>query len=875
MPDSTQGDAASRTTPAGCADDDAAAATASPIALALGPPSHEFLANPFISVHLDGISAQGRLSGWMVDLSTPDQPASVVVSVDGTALGGVLGDRPRPDVIERGDAGFACGFEFDLPPHLFDGRPHVLEVKETAGTALGLHYDGEIARSCIMSGLIVGAAPVLRSHVDGMEAGMIGGWVLRGAAGSTALAGGCSVLATCRGIEVGRLTATLPRHDVALGIKGDARCGFRLAVPDGVERSGRATFRFFLLPEMVELEGSPLQVSFMRERERRALDTILQEIDRLHVELTRLRRRAHALLPRDAYTLESYDAWARRYLPALRRRVRDAQAAGAGTPLVSVVMPVYRPVLTDFLAAVRSVQEQSYPRWELVIVDDASLSRDLSRQLATLEAADRRIRVLTQARNGGISRATNAAIAAARGEWIAFLDHDDVLVDVALQAMVQATADGTARMLYSDEDKIDADGVYSDPAFKPDWNHRLMLGVNYVCHLLMVEARTLREAGPLDPRHDGAQDHGLVLRLSERIDAGAIRHVPEVLYHWRKTASSTAVDTANKPYARQAGVLAVSEHLARLGRPASVTSLRDTTFYRVAWECARSPTVTIVIPYRDRVAMTRECVERVLSRTDYARHDVLLVDNWSSSAEAAAFAREMSGRARVRVLRIEEEFNYSRLNNAAVEHSDAEFLVFMNNDLFVEREDWLRVLVNEAVVDARVGIVGGKFVYPDRTVQHGGVVVGLGGVAGHVHSHIAEHEPGYGARAILAQELSAVTAAAMLVRADVFRAVGGFDERDLPVAFNDVDLCLKVRRAGWRIVWTPDFVAEHRESISRGRDDHPDKEGRVFHEVQTMLERWDGTLDADPFYSRWFAREGTPFHDLAEPAGGDGASAAR
>ncbi|MGI4947031.1 MAG: glycosyltransferase, partial [Janthinobacterium lividum] len=383
----------------------------------------------------------------------------------------------------------------------------------------------------------------------------------------------------------------------------------------------------------------------------------------------------------------------------------------------------------------------------------------------------------------------------------------------------------------------------------------------------MVQRTTLAAVGPLDPLCDGAQDHDLVLRLSEHVPPAAIRHVPEMLYHWRKTAGSTAVDTGNKPYARLAGIRAVSGHLARLGRPASVTSLRDTTFYRVAWHYEDAPEVAIIIPYRDRIAMTRECVSRVLGRTDYARFEVILVDNWSVSPEAAAFAAEMAALPRVRVLRIEEEFNYSRLNNAAVEQTDAPFLVFMNNDLFVEATDWLRVLVNEALADERVGIVGGKFVYPDRTVQHGGVVIGVGGVAGHVHSHLPEHHPGYGARAIVAQQLSAVTAAAMLVRTEAFYAADGFDERDLRVAFNDIDLCLKVGAAGYRIVWTPDFLAEHRESISRGRDDRPDKESRVFHEVQTMIERWGDTLASDPFYNRWLSLHGTPFHTLGEPTG--------
>ena len=839
----------------------------SSVRLVLGPPSHRFLDNPFITVHLDGISSEGRLSGWIVDLSTPNQPASVLVSVDGAVLGSVLSDLERPDVVASGAATFPCGFEFDLPLHVFDGKPHVLEVRETAGTALGLFLDDEIARSCIFSGTISARSPIIRSHVEGIEGGIITGWVLRGGLGSATLRGGCEVLVTCRGTEVSRVRADRARVDVATHMTADVNCGFQIAIPEGIERAGRPRFRLFVLPEMQELDGSPLQVSFLPERERTILDSLVGEIDRLHVELTQLRRRAHAALPRDTYTLDTYDAWARRYFPALRRRVRIAQDERAPRPLISVVMPVYRPLVADFLAAVRSVQSQTYEHWELIIVDDASGRADLSLHLAALASGDGRIRVLTHRENGGISRATNTGIDAAAGEWVAFLDHDDALVDVALQAMLQAAQASGARVLYSDEDKVDAEGTFSDPAFKPDWNHRLLLGVNYVCHLLMVERETLRAIGPLDPRLDGAQDHDMVLRLSEHVPPASIHHVPEVLYHWRKTPNSTAVATSNKPYASLAGIRAVSGHLARLGRPATVTNLQGSTFYRVAWRTEHAPRVAVIIPYRDRIAMTRECVMRVLDLTGYPEYELILVDNWSVSAEAEAFAAEMAALPRVRVMRVEEEFNYSRLNNAAMEQTDAPFVVFMNNDLFVEQRDWLRILVNEAVVDHEVGAVGGKFVYPDRTVQHGGVVIGVGGVAGHVHSHLAEDDPGYGARAILPQQLSAVTAAAMLVRTEAFHAAGGFDERDLTVAFNDIDLCLKIGAAGYRIVWTPDFIAEHRESISRGRDDHPGKESRVFHEVQTMIERWGSTLRSDPFYSQWLSLEGSPFHALADPTG--------
>ncbi len=384
--------------------------------------------------------------------------------------------------------------------------------------------------------------------------------------------------------------------------------------------------------------------------------------------------------------------------------------------------------------------------------------------------------------------------------------------------------------------------------------------------MLFVQRAALAEVGPLDPALDGAQDHDLILRLAERLPPGQIGHVPAVLYHWRRSSRSTAADGAAKPYAVAAGQAAVSAHLARLGHPATVTSRRATTAYRVHWGFEREPAVTLIIPFKDEIASTRRCVRTVLEGTAYAAYDVVLVDNWSTAPELAAFKQEMAAERRVRILRVEEEFNYARLNNLAAAGTAAEFLMFMNNDLFVAGRDWLRLLVNEMLADEQVAVVGGKFVYPNRTVQHGGVVLGVGGVACHVGTGLGEADPGYCRRMEFAQDYSAVTAAGMLVRSAAFRAVGGFDEQALQVAFNDVDLCLKVRAAGHKVIWLPDFLAEHHESLSRGDDIRPVQENRFFHEMQTMIERWGSTLTSDPFYHPALSLERQAFFELVDPA---------
>jgi GT2 family glycosyltransferase len=434
--------------------------------------------------------------------------------------------------------------------------------------------------------------------------------------------------------------------------------------------------------------------------------------------------------------------------------------------------------------------------------------------------------------------------------------------------MMQAAQTSGARLLYSDEDKIDERGNLSEPHLKSDWNYRLLLGSNFVCHLLVMRRDLLRQIGPLSTAHDGAQDHELLLRAAEMLTGDEICHVPEILYHWRKTPGSTAQSTDAKGHAAAAGVAAVEAHLRRRGLAAEVSALTGMTAYRVRWQRSEEPLVAIIIPYRDQVDVTLRCLRAILSLTAYRNYEIVLVDNWSQSTGARDFAADVSNIAQVRVLRVPEPFNFSRLNNLAVREVPADYYMFMNNDLFVTESDWLRVLVDEALSGEHVGAVGGKFVYADATVQHGGVIVGVGGVAEHAHRGLAQDAPGYMARALLAQELSAVTAAGMLCDARAFAEVGGFDETDLLVAFNDVDLCLKLRAAGWRVIWTPEFIAEHHESISRGDDNDPAHRRRFYHENQTMHERWADVIARDPHYNQNFSRRSGIFRILAaEPEG--------
>ncbi|MBC7800677.1 MAG: glycosyltransferase [Gemmatimonadaceae bacterium] len=804
------------------------------------------------------------LHGWAVDRADPSTPAILHLLVDGQEIGVIQCAVPRPDVRDAGKGPEAVGYQLALPPHLADGKPHRLEMRDRRRREVAIHLRGTPVLNVDFT--ITWTAKVA-SYVDGLRNGAFEGWVMATERGDPAYHGNRVVRVTCDGATIGHVRANRHRGDVARAMQGAPNCGFQFLPPAHVRSRHPRRFGFFLLPDGIELDGSPHTTSLVGNAEEARILDLVEAVDTMHRELTRIRRQLREMVPRPGHSIAGYDRWFREYEPALRRRMAAQRPPDdwASGPLVSVVCPVFRPLPQDFRAAVDSVLAQTYPNWELILVDDGSRDAALSAVLADMAGADPRIRLIVRKKNAGISAATNVALDAARGAWVAFFDHDDALVDTALECMVTAARATGARLLYSDEDKVDEAGTYTAPAFKPDWNHRLLLGVNYVCHLLFVEKALLDATGPLSTRHNGAQDHDLILRLSERVDPAQIHHVPEMLYHWRITQGSTAATMSNKSYATDAGVLAVSDHLARLGRPADVESIDGMTLYRADWRVDQEPRVTVIIPFKDQIATTEQCLA-ALMQTDYANFDVILVDNWSTAPELARLEHAVADQAEVRILRVEQEFNYSRLNNLAAAESDADYLVFMNNDLFVTDPGWLRAAVNEAVVDPAVAAVGGKFYYPNGTIQHAGVVLGIGGVAGHVHVGLPAGDNGYGGRVLFPQEMSAVTAAGMLVRVAAFRAVGGFDEEHLRVAFNDIDLCLKLRRAGHKIIWTPDFVADHHESLSRGNDERPVQEARFFDEIEVMKARWGDALTSDPFYHPAFALDRQAFFDLNDPA---------
>ena len=547
----------------------------------------------------------------------------------------------------------------------------------------------------------------------------------------------------------------------------------------------------------------------------------------------------------------SYADWIRRYdtigkleLESLRQRARRM---GQG-PLISVIVPVYQTPEKWLRRCLDSVLQQAYQKWELCIADDASPDPGVRDVLEEYAGRDARVKLALRSANGHISEASNTALALASGEFIALLDHDDELRPHALLEMAEAISSRKeVELLYSDEDKIDANGRRFSPYFKPDWNPDLLLSQNYVCHFTVIRTELARRVGGFRKGFEGSQDHDLILRCTEALSPPQIHHVPKVLYHWRAIEGSTALERSAKDYAATAGARAVAEHLQRIDSTATVEELPH-GHYRVRWPLPPAPPrVSIVIPTRDRVELLRACVESVLAGTDYADYEVVVVDNRSVEPETLSYLEDIRRRPGVKVLRYDAPFNYSAINNWAIARCTSELICLMNNDIEVIDEGWLQEMAGHAM-RPEIGAVGAMLYYPDRNIQHAGVILGIGGVANHAYVHQPAGYPGHGARALVAQNLSAVTAACLVVRRRCYLEVGGLDER-LEVAFNDVDFCLRLRAAGYRNVWTPFSAMIHHESASRGNDDSPEKRARFTGEVDYMLQRWGEEILHDPAYN--------------------------
>jgi len=535
-----------------------------------------------------------------------------------------------------------------------------------------------------------------------------------------------------------------------------------------------------------------------------------------------------------------YELWRDTYLRRDTRRL-------AGGPLISIVMPVYNAEKAILEKAIRSVKRQVYRNWELCIADDASTSVATRQVLERIN--DKRVKVRFLENNLNISGATNAAASMASGEYLAFMDNDDELADDALNAVAAALVDQpAAELLYSDEDFIRVDGHLDDPHFKTDYNPDLLLSHNYITHLLVMSRALFDRIGGLRGEYDGAQDYDLVLRGVEQ--AERIVHLPKPVYHWRKSAGSTSLDPLAKRGGHDNARKALGAALQRRGIEARVEDTPLPHFFRVRRALKGEPRVSVIVPFRDKPDLLRLCIESLLEKTTYSNWEVLGISNDSigfRTIEEMERLRALDERVAFRELN--EPFNFSRLVNFGAGHATGEHLVLLNNDIELVTPDWIEGLLEHSQRD-EVAAVGAKLYYPNNRIQHAGLGIGLGGAAGHLHKNFRADSPGYFNRLNVIQNVSAVTGAMMMVAADKYRKLGGFDEEQFSVAYNDVDFCLRAREAGYLHVFTPFVEAYHHESLSRGYEDSAAKQQRFQRETENLRARHGEILErGDPYYN--------------------------
>ena len=538
-----------------------------------------------------------------------------------------------------------------------------------------------------------------------------------------------------------------------------------------------------------------------------------------------------------------------KHLPSERVLAKQRKDVFDPAPLFSVVVPLYKTPEDFLVQLVDSVKAQSYANWELILSDGSGEDTPLSDVLDRLEASDSRIRAVRNNKQLRIAENTNAAIAAARGDYIAFADHDDLLTPNALYENAAAIRENpAAELLYSDEDKIGIGEKYMQPNMKPDFDPDFLRSVNYICHLLVAKKSLIDKVGMLDPAYDGAQDYDFVLRCTEATDN--IVHIPKILYHWRFFEGSTAANPESKTYAFEAGRRAIEAHYSRLGLPATVLMGEYPGIYRTVYHWEGTPCVSILIPNKDHIDDLDKCLKSIDRGVRYPNLEIIIIENNSTEEDTFLYYRDLMERDdRVKVVYYEGGFNFSAINNFGAKEAKGEYLFLLNNDTEFISDDVIGEMLSFCRRDD-VGAVGARLYYEDNTIQHAGVIVGWGGIAGHAFVNQNRGETGYQHRIICQQDLSAVTAACLMVKKSVYDEVGGLTE-ELAVAFNDIDFCMKIRRAGYLIVYDPFAELYHYESKSRGLDQgNPEKVARFQNEMAIFQKRWPEILrDGDPYYN--------------------------
>lgn len=546
-----------------------------------------------------------------------------------------------------------------------------------------------------------------------------------------------------------------------------------------------------------------------------------------------------------------YGPWYEEYRVKETELQEQRKKTFSNTPVISIAVPVYKTPIPFLKEMIGSVQAQTYPHWELCIANGSPMEEDLAALLKSYAREDSRIHICDLTENQGIAGNTNAALEMANGDYIALLDHDDLLAPNALYEIACALEkEPEIDVLYTDEDKVTADlAEHFQPHFKPDFSLDLLRSNNYICHFFVAKKRIVQMVGGFRKEYEGAQDYDFIFRCVEA--AGKIVHIPEILYHWRTHQASTADNPASKMYAFEAGKRAIEAHLARVGVKGEVSHTKDLGFYRVKYPIpeGKKPLVSIIIPNKDEADTLKAALASIREKTEYPNIEILIIENNSTGEEIFRYYKELSSEPDIRLLRWKREFNYAAINNYGVSKARGEYLLFLNNDVTVITPAWIQEMLGVCMRE-EVGAVGVKLLYPDHTIQHAGCVVGMGGIAGNMFVNLPAERSGYLHKASILQDMSSVTAACMMVKRSVFEAAGGFTE-ELAVAFNDIDLCLKMRANGALIVYDPYVQLYHMESKTRGTEDSKEKVRRFQKEIEYMRCHWIDILkNGDPYYNK-------------------------
>ena len=544
-----------------------------------------------------------------------------------------------------------------------------------------------------------------------------------------------------------------------------------------------------------------------------------------------------------------YGPWYEAYVPDEAALEKQRHHHFEYSPLISVAVPAYRTPEKFLAQMIDSLLAQTYGNWELCIANGSPEDSAMKKVLEEYTKKDSRIRVSELTENKGIAGNTNAALEMAQGEFVGLLDHDDLLAPNALYEIVRALdEDRNLDAVYTDEDKVTTElDEHFQPHLKPDFNLDLLRSNNYICHFFVVRRSIVQKIGGFRQEFDGAQDHDFIFRCIET--AEKVGHIPEILYHWRTHKASTADNPASKMYAFDAGKRAIEAHLKRTGTEGIVSHTPDLGFFRVKYPVQGQPLVSVIIPNKDEKETLKACIDSIREKTEYPNYEIIIVENNSTTDEIFQYYKELSQDPRIRLLRWKKEFNYSAINNYGVRHANGEYLLFLNNDVTVITPGWIKELLG-VCQRPEVGAAGVKLIYPDNTIQHAGCVIGLGGIAGHMFVDMPANRTGYLHKASILQDMSAVTAACMMMKRAVFEEAGGFTEK-LSVAFNDVDLCLKVRKNHKLIVYDPYVQLYHMESKTRGAEDNKEKVRRFQEEIEYMRCQWIDILKkGDPYYNK-------------------------